>query len=701
MNVLRNLLSLSAAVLLAFASAAQGMGALAKSDSLPLIPYPAHIVVGNADFRASGPVTVNVDKNADDRFAVTTLTDDFASLKWNVKEANKMVNGGITVTRPGLDRAADKAIADAGLRLDTTCAESYVLLADQNRVILQSHTAAGVFYAIQTLRQLSYTDASGKFCVRSVKIADKPALRYRWIQDDWSRGPIPNMDFIKKQIRTLAEYKVNGYCIYAENVFQSMKYPEINVRGAVITPEQQKEIVAYGKKYHVEVVPQQECLGHMHYTLREPEFNDIAERVGGQVLSPAVERTYTFLNDYLGEIVPNFDSEFVHVGCDEAFELGLGKSKAMADKTSVDDVFIYHMQRLAKLPALKDKKLLFWGDIAVNKPNIDLSGLPKNAIAVVWEYLPRSDYSYYFPQLVRNKVPTIVTPAAYWGGRVFPEYKAHLINIQQLVRESKKYGTLGLMNATWDDMGEDLFDVAWYGILFGAACSWQQEAETPIEPFKKAFDWAFYRNAAGHQFAEAIDLVASAHDMMGTSIWYDWAWTVPFEEQGVGQQNMIQDKGNMEQIRATCAKGYSSLTRSQNLAHLHQSTIDALRFSARRMEFVFSKAALAAGVSYRYDLYCNDDDKGRPVNTSVYDLVMPYASMIGSLRDYTKELKNWHHDLWLQENRPYHWDIVEMRYTHMLQAWNEEDFRLRKAFGTRAPREQVGIGYKRMEQYGK
>ncbi len=690
-----------AAVAVLFVLGASAHGPVTNGDSLALIPYPANIVAGDTDFEISGPVVINIGKSEADKFAVSTLTDDFSAMEWKVKTGKGCAKGCIAITRPGVDRAADKILADEGLLLDTANTESYVLLADANRVIVQSHTDAGIYYGLQTLRQLSFTGADGKFCVKGVKISDKPALRYRWIQDDWSRGPIPNMEFVKQQIRTLSEYKINGYCIYAENIFQSEKYPEINARGAVVTPAEVKEIVEYGKKYHVEIIPQQECLGHMHYTLREPTFNDIAERVGGQVLSPATERTYTFLNDYLGEILPNFESEFVHVGCDEAFELGRGKSKPMVDSSSVDDVFVYHMQRVAKLPALKDKKLLFWGDIAVNKPDIDLSGLPKNAIAVVWDYLPRPDFDYYFPQLVRNKVPTVVTPGAFWGGRVFPEYKAHLINIQHLVRDGKKYGTLGLLNATWDDMGEDLFDVGWYGILFGAACGWQPEQETPIVPFKKAFDWAFYRNDRGHQFAEAIDQVSSAHDLLGTSIWYDWAWTVPFEEQGVDQQNIIQEKGNMEEIRTACANGYASLTRNQGLAHLHQSTVETLRFTARRMEFVFSKAALAAGVSHRYDLYCADDDQGAAVNTAVYDLVMPYASMIGSLRDYTKELKSWHHERWLHENRPYHWDVVESRYTHMMQAWNDEDFKLRKAFGTRAPREEVGIGYNRLPDYGK
>jgi hexosaminidase len=668
-----------------------------RSETLPLIPYPNHIVVGTQDLKCGTTIVVNIlsDSIADDAFAVSTLADDYSKgIKWEVKEKGNFAKSGIIVARVGKNRNIDRIISDAGLTPDTTNNESYALLVDDNRVIIEARTSTGIFYGLQTLRQLGYRNADGSLSYRSVKIADTPALRYRWIQDDWSRGPIPTVEFVKQQIRTLAEYKINGYCIYGETIFQSHQFPGINLYGGTITQEEEKEIAEYGRKYHVDIIPQQECLGHMHYAVRDGLLSNLGERRNGQVLSPAVEGTYDFLQKYLNEIVPQFSSDFVHIGCDEAFELGLGKSADLVKKQGVDNVFFNHLRRVSELPALKGKKLLFWGEIS-EKAGVDLTKIPKTLIPVVWDYLPRTSYDYSMAPYDKAGIRTIVAPGTFWGGRVFPSYNAHLINIRSMLRDGKKYHTLGMLNATWDDMGEDLFNVGWYGILYGACCSWQQEQDTPFEPFKKAFDWAFYRNGNNHMFSEGIDTLSTVHTSLGTDIWYDWAYSVPFDDSGVGQQNTIQKSGKMEMLHTSCAEAFKLFSQGRDNALLHRSTIDALLFGARRMNFVFAKAEMAADLSRRYDDFCKDDDKGRPVNTAVYDMIMPYASKIGSLRDLTKELKTWHHDLWMQENRPFHWDVVEARYEYMLQTWNREDAILRSAFGTKAPREQVGMKFDR------
>jgi hexosaminidase len=686
---------LLSALCISLSASAQGNKAL-HADSLPLIPYPNHITVGTKDFKAASPVKVVIaSRNATDADAFSIFSDDYTSQGINIEKkiGGSLLKNGITITRPGFDKAADKAIKNAGLVLDTTNAESYVLLVDSNRVIVSAKTDAGVFYGIQTLRQLCYK-GGGKLNIRAVAIADAPSMKYRWIQDDWSRGPIPNINYIKEQIRTLAEYKLNGYCIYGENIFQSTLYPEINLYGGTVTPAEIKEIVEYARRYHVDIVPQQECFGHMHYTLRQARFADLGERRGGQVLSPAVEGTYTFLQNYLSEIVPNFTSPFVHIGCDEAFELGRGKSAEMVKKTSVDDVFLKHLQRVADLPALNGKKLLFWGEIAT-KPNVDLTKVPKNAIGVVWDYLPRADYEYFLPPYAKAGIPTFVSPGAFWGGRMFPDYDDNLVNIRNLMRDGKKYHTLGMLNTTWDDVGEDIFDMGWYGILYGACCAWQNEQQSSINAFKKAFDWAFYRNDTGHQFAQAIDSIASVHTGFGQKISFDWAYSVPFEDGGVDLQNLIENSGKMESLRLRCANAFAILAQGRNVANLHQSTIGALMFGARRMEFVFDKAYLATEVSRRYDDYLNDDDKNSEINTAVYDLIMPYASKMGSLRDMSKELESWHHDLWLHENRPFHWEIVQAHYDYLQQEWNKENALLGEGFGKRLPREQVGLKFAR------
>ena len=102
-----------------------------------------------------------------------------------------------------------------------------------------------------------------------------------------------------------------------------------------------------------------------------------------------------------------------------------------------------------------------------------------------------------------------------------------------------------------------------------------------------------------------------------------------------------------------------------------------------------------------YDAVVRDDDRGYAVNTALYDLVMPYASRLGSLRDMTKELKLFHRDLWHAENRPIHWDVVAVRYDRMLLEWETQydriqlDLQQQARTGMHLPREQVGFRFDR------
>lgn len=247
----------------------------------------------------------------------------------------------------------------------------------------------------------------------------------------------------------------------------------------------------------------------------------------------------------------------------------------------------------------------------------------------------------------------LVAPSAFYGGRVFPDYLAHLENIRNFVRDGQKYGSEGMLNTSWDDLGEDLFDMGWYGVVFAAACSWQS-GESDIARYRDAFDWAFYRVADGHPFAEGIGRLADVHGRVG-AVNFEMAYSSPFSEIGAMQQNHLQRVGASREMRLWCEEAYTSFCHARNRVALHGSTVDALLFAARRMDFVFHKAVLADEMSDLYDAVVRDDDRGYAVNTALYDLVMPYASRLGSLRDMTKELKLFHRDLWHAENRPIHW----------------------------------------------
>ena len=98
--------------------------------------------------------------------------------------------------------------------------EGYVVVADANQVIVAGNTPAGTFYGLQTLKQLVRGDGATAF-IPAVKIVDWPTMRWRGLSDDISRGPVPTVDYIKRQIRTLAFFKMNMHSFYMEHTFSS------------------------------------------------------------------------------------------------------------------------------------------------------------------------------------------------------------------------------------------------------------------------------------------------------------------------------------------------------------------------------------------------------------------------------------------------------------------------------------------------
>src|SRR5204862_3786344 len=196
-------------------------------------------------------------------------------------------------------------------------------------VTIAGQSAAGVFYGVQTLRQLIQFEQN-RMIIPAVSIKDWPTLRWRGVHDDVSRGRIPTVEYMKKQIRTLAEYKINLFSIYMENVFDYKDQPLIAPKEAAITPAQVKELIAYAKKYYVTILPEQQAFGHLHHVLKYEEYSDMAETPHGHVLAPMNPRTYDFIAEMYSELVPLFPSPLFHIGSDETFELGRGQSAEKA-----------------------------------------------------------------------------------------------------------------------------------------------------------------------------------------------------------------------------------------------------------------------------------------------------------------------------------------------------------------------------------
>ncbi|HET9695553.1 MAG TPA: beta-N-acetylhexosaminidase, partial [Terriglobales bacterium] len=332
------------------------------ADQLRLIPYPQKVTLGSGTFTVSSGTRIVLSPRfaKEDRVAAEMLADEIESAtgtKAKIVTAAVAPAGSIRLTRVG-----DAALK--GKELESQSDEAYVLVADAHHITVGGRGASGTFYGVQTLRQLLVPNGKKLQCPE-VSITDWPTMQWRGVHYDLSRGPIPTLDYMKKVIRTISEYKMNMFALYMEHVFAFPEQPIIAPQEAAITPAMVKELVAYGEKYHVTILPEQQTFGHLHHALKYELYSDMAERPHGHVLAPVDPKSYDFIKSMYAQLVPLFSSPLFHIGGDETFELGLGQTKTHADEVGLGRVYLEHLSKVAEMMKPYNKRLMFWGDIAV------------------------------------------------------------------------------------------------------------------------------------------------------------------------------------------------------------------------------------------------------------------------------------------------------------------------------------------------
>ncbi len=678
-----------------------------SAQELNLIPEPKQVERRAGAFRV-GPgvrIVLGAAHAREDRTAAEMLAEEIQAatgrkVPITTSRAAGVSSGVIYLARLSDDPRLRAALAARGLRAEEAFdPEGYLLDADSRRIWVAGASGQGLFYGAQTLRQLLRprgNKARGKQMVcLAVAIKDWPAMRWRGVHDDISRGPVPTLDYMKQQVRTIAEYKLNLFALYIEHVFDYQSQPVFAPKEAALTAAEIRELEAYARRYYVTLLPEQQAFGHLHHLLKYELYNDLAETPHGHVLAPVNEKTYELIRELYAELVPLFPGPFFHIGADETWELGTGQSKARADEIGLGRLYLEHLKRVAEILKPYHKRLLFWGDIAVRYPEL-LHTLPKEMVAVPWEYEPKASFEGLIEPFKRAGLEIIVAPGARNWNRIFPDLDAALVNIRNFTRDAQKFAALGMLNTTWDDDGEALFAMTWPAVLFGAACSWQA-GESSIEAFQANYDWAFYRNDDG-TFREVLAQLARAHALLagqglGGAL-DDAFWMDPFTEAGARYTEKALPVAR--ELRLAAERALTMLYRQRARASAHAETLDALVFAAMRLDALGMKVQFADEcVRFYRDAYQNRTDPAR-VRRGFAE-ISGINGRLEDLRDATTRLRAAYAELWRKENRPYWLGNVLVRYDLLAGRFQAKIESLRAALllygvqGTLPPPEALGF----------
>lgn len=658
--------------LLAVAAFLLLVGIEAQAQELKLIPEPRQVQKREGFFKVDSKtrIVINRANEKQDRVAAEMLAQEIQSatgkrIKISAAKSMPDSRGVIYLARASRDdRRLMTALEARGLSIDDDFdEEGYALDSSGERIIVVGRTGQGLFYGVQTLRQLLTGGGADDMKCPALSIKDWPAMRWRGVHDDISRGPVTTLEYMKKQVRLCASYKLNLFSLYIEHIFDYQKHPLIGPKEGALTAIEVKELVEYARAHYVTILPEQQAFGHLHHVLKNEVYTDLAETPHGHVLAPVNEKSYELIKDLYSELVPLFDGPLFHIGADETVELGRGQTKARADEVGMGRVYIDHLKRVSEIMKPYNKRLMFWGDIAMRYPEL-LSSLPKDVIAVAWGYNAAASFDNLLKPFDDAGVDLFVAPGANNWNRIFPNLDAAFINIKNFVRDGQGYDALGMLNTTWDDDGEAIFEMTWPAIVFGAECAWR-EGESSIESFKSKYDWAFYRND-DHTFKDAIQNLSRSHSLLisvGLGGAYDDAfWLDPFTETGARYTEKALPVAR--DLRLAAERALESLYRNRARARMNQETLDSLIFAALRLDLLGMKIQYAAATSkFYWDAYLNMGDRSRVLRN--LSEISSVNARLQDLRDATTRLRGMYSALWLKENRPYWLANVQVRYDNL------------------------------------
>jgi len=713
-----------AAVSLLFLCVRVGAMAQAASAAVPacadlrLVPAPRECM--NVEAIPIGGVGffVSAGKDAEDGFAAEDLIEDRLG-KRSVREDSPFIR-----LKRAQTAAAQALLAQHHLSFDPAMHdEGYIIVPDgEGGLAVIAETSAGIFYGAQTVKQL--IRGSGPEAVLLVPtLRDWPAMAHRGLSDDWSRGPLPTMDFLKREIRTLAAYKINTFSPYFETSFAYSASPVAAFPGGAVTPDEARELVAYAARYHIIVIPEQESFAHLHNLLKFEQFSALGETPHGSVLAPgeapgggssslgsepgapeggsspavsepdgesnaaSAEATpLPLIASWFSELAQAFPAPYAHIGGDEPLDLGLGRTRDAVQRQGLGAVYLNFLQQIHSTLAPNRKRLLFWGDIAGTSPEL-VAALPKDMIAVTWAYDARPDFKPIIEPFVKAGMETWVAPGVSNWNRLYPDNNQALGNIRSLVRDGQQIGSTGVLNTVWNDDGEGIFDENWFGVLFGAAAGWQT-GESSESDFIASYGLAFHRDPTGKISQAQRELMAAqaAFQQAGlTDAEDEYFWIDPFSPEG--RCLAVKLRPAEHELRLHAERAITLVAEAREAARREDRTLenpealDALELGARRIDFVglkFQAADESAALYAQAQSLAPDPSRSSEVE-QLLEMIGSRNGRLEDIRDGYTQLRGLYQQAWLRDNRPYwlennlaHFDAAAQLWIGRCDRWQSQ-----------------------------
>lgn len=385
-----------------------------STEAIQIIPYPNHVVEKEGTF--------TIPK----QFAIFCTDDAMQTAQFLQQEVFTQAS---VQSKKSLKNAKTGIVLELTNNADPRQEERYQLIVSKQNIHIKASTNTGLFYGVQTLRQLIRDNQ-----IPCLEIEDTPRFSWRAYMLDVSRH-FRTKAFVKQMLDEMALLKMNVFHWHLTDDqgwrIEIKKYPQLTEVGAwrkdsqtggwnsdtfsgekhggFYTQEEIKEIVAYARERHITIVPEIDMPGHARSAIASYPWLGVTKqpvempvrfgKVGQDVYDVADPRVYQFLQDVLDEVMTLFPSEIIHIGGDE-IDYSQWKDapsiQQLMEKENLAtpaDVQIYFTNKISNYLDSKGRRMMGWNEIMgknihewQDKGDMEVSSsLASNAVVHFWK----------------------------------------------------------------------------------------------------------------------------------------------------------------------------------------------------------------------------------------------------------------------------------------------------------------------------
>ena len=287
---------------------------------------------------------------------------------------------------------------------------------------------------------------------------------------DVSRDRVPTTKTLREIVDILARCRYNQFQLYTEHTFAYLRHRAVWEEADPLTAAEVRKLEAYCQMQGIELVANQNCFGHMERWLTHPEYNGLAKFPKGGAVTPwgAVKKFPTTLDPanpgsielvegLLDELLENFTSKLVNIGCDETFEI------------SDPEEYLGFLLKVYAAAKRCGKRPMFWGDIVLKHPEL-VERLPKDLIALDWGYEADHPFEAEAAKFKSAGLDFYVCPGTSSWRSLAGRVENMRSNLEAAEKAGRLFGAKGYLVTDWGDEGHwQPLAASLPGIIMGGA----------------------------------------------------------------------------------------------------------------------------------------------------------------------------------------------------------------------------------------